>query len=80
VLSSPHKLFVSSPHSADTPLPELIKRAREQAILSQRELADHLGCSVRSVQAWEAGVTPQPRLRRALVEFLVDTAPDRGLA
>lgn len=56
---------------------EKIRAARSDANLSQRELADRLGVSVRTVQAWEAGTVPQPRHRRALDEliFLKAAAP-----
>jgi DNA-binding transcriptional regulator YiaG len=48
-----------------------IREARRAASLSQKELALRLGCSVRSLQDWEAGVAlPQPRYRRALAAFI----------
>lgn len=55
----------------DQPYGELLREARQRANLSQVELADKLGVAPRTVQYWEAGrIVPQPRHRRALVEFL----------
>jgi DNA-binding XRE family transcriptional regulator len=56
---------------------------REAANLTQKELADALSVSIRSVQAWEAGTSaPQPRHRRRLAEFFsvseVETRLDRN--
>jgi DNA-binding transcriptional regulator YiaG len=52
------------------PLAEQIREAREDAHLSQVELARELGVSPRTVQNWESGKTPQPRHRRAIASFL----------
>ncbi len=49
-----------------------IRAARDRLSLSQVELAQKLGVSPRTVQGWEAGRVPQPRHRRALVEFLAE--------
>ena len=47
-----------------------LRTLREAANLTQKELADALSVSVRSVQAWEAGTSvPQARHRRSLAEF-----------
>ncbi len=47
-----------------------LRTLREAANLTQKELADALSVSVRSVQAWEAGTSvPQARHRRRLAEF-----------
>src|SRR6478672_8577215 len=47
-----------------------LRTLREAANLTQKELADALLVSVRSVQAWEAGTSePQARHRRRLAEF-----------
>lgn len=48
-----------------------IREAREEANLSQRELAELLGVSQRTLQGWEYGTKPQPRHRRRLAEFMV---------
>jgi transcriptional regulator with XRE-family HTH domain len=51
-----------------------IKAHRVQINLSQREAAEQLGVSLRTLQNWEAGGTfPWPKHRRALQRFL--TAP-----
>jgi transcriptional regulator with XRE-family HTH domain len=47
----------------------LLRERREAANLSQKDLAEKLDVSRRSVQLWEAGQIPQPRHRRALIEF-----------
>jgi transcriptional regulator with XRE-family HTH domain len=47
----------------------LLRERRELMLLSQKELAEKLKVSVRSVQAWEAGTLPHPRHRRALAAF-----------
>jgi DNA-binding transcriptional regulator YiaG len=49
---------------------EAIRQGREQANLSQVELAALLGVSPRTVQYWEAGQIPQPKHRRAIAAFL----------
>jgi len=51
-----------------------LKEAREEANLSQGELAARLGVSTRTVQNWEAGRTPQPKHRRAVAQFLLEQA------
>lgn len=56
------------------PLAEEIREAREEAHLSQVELARQLGVSPRTVQNWEAGKTPQPKHRRAVEAFLGERA------
>ena len=51
--------------------PDEIREAREQADLTQVELAAKLGVSPRTVQGWESGAnTPQPRHRRAIAAWL----------
>lgn len=51
-------------------LSERLREAREASDLSQVELARKLGVSPRTVQNWEAGMTPQPRHRRAVNLFI----------
>lgn len=53
-------------------LPTRLRDAREAANLTQSELAERLGVSMRSVQGWESGVRPQPRHRRLIAAFLVE--------
>jgi DNA-binding transcriptional regulator YiaG len=48
-----------------------IRKARDDAHLSQVELAERLGVSPRTLQNWEAGIgLPQPKHRRRLAAFL----------
>jgi transcriptional regulator with XRE-family HTH domain len=48
-----------------------IKAHRIGLHLSQREAAEHLGISERTLQNWEAGTTfPWPKHRRAVEQFL----------
>jgi transcriptional regulator with XRE-family HTH domain len=48
-----------------------LRTRRDARSLSQRETAEELGVSVRTLQNWEAGVgIPWPKHRRALVRFL----------
>ena len=53
---------------------DLGKQVREQRIrlhLSQREAAERIGISARTLQNWEAGTTfPWPKHRRAVKRFL----------
>lgn len=52
-------------------LPDRLVEARHDAGLSQAELADKVGCALRSLQDWETGVhSPQPRLLRELAHRL----------
>lgn len=51
-------------------LADQIREARVAADLSQKDLADHLGVTARTVQYWEAGKTPYPKHRRAIREFI----------
>jgi len=55
-----------------------VKAHRIRLNLSQRETAELLGVSERTLQNWEAGETfPWPKHRRALVRFLnTDTWSD----
>jgi DNA-binding transcriptional regulator YiaG len=55
-------------------LAEEIRVARDRAALSQVELAQKLGVSARTIQGWEAGRIPQPKHRRALLEFVKEAA------
>jgi transcriptional regulator with XRE-family HTH domain len=52
--------------------PSRVRRARAEAGLSQKDLADRIGCSERAVQHWESdaptGRRPHARLIRALAE------------
>lgn len=47
-----------------------MKEARVRAHLTQAALAERLGVTTRSVQAWEAGVFPRASHRRLIVEFI----------
>ena len=51
-----------------------LRVARDRVPLSQVELAQKLGVSPRTVQGWEAGVIPQPKHRRAVLEFIKEAA------
>jgi transcriptional regulator with XRE-family HTH domain len=60
------------------PAGKRLRTLREAANLTQKELADALSVSVRSVQAWEAGTSlPQARHRRRLAEFFSVSEADR---
>lgn len=56
--------------NGDQPLSVLLREARFEADLSQKELGDHLGVSTRTVQYWEAGKVPRPKHRRLIREFI----------
>lgn len=57
-------------------IPASIRRERERAGWTQRELADRIGASLRSVTAWELGESsPTGKYRRALDKHLAPTAP-----
>lgn len=63
---------------ADAPTPELVAGIRARARLTQEELAQRLGVSFSTVNAWETGrSTPQPRHRRRLEDLAaeLDGAP-----
>lgn len=63
------------PHRRAAKLAEAIRKRREEAHLSQAEMAELLGVSTRTIWGWEAGATrPLPRHRRALAAWLEDTA------
>jgi len=55
-------------------LADEIRNARDKVSLSQVELALKIGVSPRTVQGWEAGRIPQPKHRRAVLEFLKEAA------
>jgi transcriptional regulator with XRE-family HTH domain len=56
-----------------------VKARRTRLNLSQRESAELLGVSLRTLQNWEAGETfPWPKHRRAIQQFLADGVPPRG--
>ena len=56
-----------------------LRAGREAAHLTQTEAATRLGCSMRAVQGWEAGLhVPQPRHRRAIVEVYGDVFNPNG--
>ena len=60
--------------SATGDLGEQVKAHRIRLNLSQREAAERLGISLRTLQNWEAGTTfPWPKHRRALVRFLEES-------
>lgn len=62
-------------------LGDQIRAARDAADLTQAELAAILGCSVRSLQGWEAGrIRPQARRRRLLTAFLDGTLTSEAVA
>ena len=64
--------------AADAPTPQLVAGIRQRARLTQEELAQRLGVSFSTVNAWESGRSrPQPRHRRRLEElsFELDGAP-----
>lgn len=50
----------------------IIREAREDADLTQVELAQLLGVSTRTVQYWEAGQIPQAKHRRRLKAWLAE--------
>lgn len=50
---------------------EELKKRRENASLSQQEMAKKLGVATRTVSSWETGEnTPQPKKRREIDEIL----------
>lgn len=50
-----------------------LRAARDALSLSQVEAAERIGCSVRSLQDYEAGVAwPRPAMRRRLLAFITD--------
>lgn len=51
---------------------QIVTKTRIQRSLSQKDLADALGVSQRTVQNWEAGKVPQFRHRRAILEWASD--------
>ncbi|MFP4636489.1 MAG: response regulator [Nitriliruptoraceae bacterium] len=62
----------------DAPTPELVASIRTRARLTQEELAQRLGVSFSTVNAWETGrSSPQPRHRRRLEDLAaeLDGAP-----
>lgn len=52
------------------PAAAALRDARHNANLTQSELAARFGVSLRSVQNWENGVTPHPRHRRLIADFV----------
>ncbi len=71
---APQVLCVSSPSLTDD-LAARLRDRRNALNLSQREAAEHLGVSERTLQNWEAGTTfPWPKHRRALFAFLDEVA------
>jgi transcriptional regulator with XRE-family HTH domain len=61
--------------SLSTDLAASIRAARLAANLTQDELAQRIGVSMRTVQGWEAGdVFPRANHRRALVQFFTEEA------
>lgn len=54
-----------------TTLAAELRQLRENYPMTQQELADALGVSMRTIQEWETGeVLPRPKHRRALAKFL----------
>src|SRR5262245_28453011 len=69
--------------SRDVPPPDfraLVLMLRGRAGVTQRELAEHAGASVRAIQAWEAGLgyPTAPSLRRRIGLFLARGAFTAG--
>lgn len=60
----------SAPPDISLGLAARIKQVRESAVLTQNELAEHLGVSERTLQNWEAGTLPRAKHRRRLLAFL----------
>lgn len=58
------------PHLLD--LAAALRKARDDALLTQAELAATFGVSERTLQNWEAGVMPRPKHRRALLAWLAE--------
>jgi transcriptional regulator with XRE-family HTH domain len=57
------------------PLIERLREVTEEKHLTQREVAEQLGVSERTVSYWfTTDTTPQKRYRRALAEWLEETA------
>lgn len=54
-------------------LAEPLREARRKAILTQKELAEQLGVSHRTVQNLEYGKVPRPALMRKVLAFIADT-------
>src|SRR6266516_2765379 len=57
---------------------ERLKKAREGFPLTQEELAEKVGASVRAVRNWEAGQIPGPIYRRSLCKLLNKDPKDLG--
>lgn len=75
MLLSPQTFCMSSPAAHTNPLLSArIRSAREAVGLTQRELADRLGVSPRTISHWETGMAPRPgpKLRRvrAFINFV----------
>lgn len=47
-----------------------LKRTREERGKTQRDVAEHLGVAVQTVDRWERNTIPQPRYIDELVKFL----------
>jgi len=47
-----------------------LRAIRAQLDITQKELAQQFGVSLRTLQNWEAGMEPRPRHRRAIRAFI----------
>ena len=75
VLVSPQISCVSSaPPDISLGLASRIRQARDAAVLTQQELAGHLGVSERTLQNWEAGTVPRAKQRRRVLAWLEERA------
>ncbi len=48
--------------------PEAVKRTRKMLCASQKVFAMFLGASVKTIQAWEQGITPPPKMACRLMD------------
>lgn len=53
-----------------------VKKIRASLGMSQKQLADALGMSSRSVAAWEAGATVTPSVMKMLQQLLAGETPE----
>ena len=58
--------------------PTEIKETRKALGLTQKELADKIGCSVRSIQNWEQGERKTSGIAIKAIYRLVDVRAPRG--
>ena len=55
-----------------------LKAARKYLALSQSGLAQAMGVSIQSVQAWEQGARPVPEYAARLIKFLTQKSDNTG--